>query len=70
SQNFFPQMDDVMWTPADWAWTGGLLDGLIPAWFYGQPVVGYEGRFDPEKACALMTRYRVRTAFIPPTALK
>jgi len=70
SQNFFPQMDDVMWTPADWAWTGGLLDGLIPAWFYGQPVVGYDGRFDPEKACALMTRYRVRTAFIPPTALK
>ncbi len=33
SQNFFPHPDDLMWTPADWAWTGGLLDGLIPAWF-------------------------------------
>jgi acetyl-CoA synthetase len=60
-----------MWTPADWAWTGGLLDGLIPAWFYGCPVLGYDGgRFDPEKACDLMARYRVRNAFIPPTALK
>ena len=71
SQNFFPFDDDLMWTPADWAWTGGLLDGLIPAWFYGCPVVGYDGgRFDPEKACDLMARYRVRNAFIPPTALK
>ncbi|MDP6398524.1 MAG: AMP-binding protein [Arenicellales bacterium] len=71
SQNFFPRQDDLMWTPADWAWTGGLLDGLIPAWFYGCPVLGYDGgRFDPEKACDLMARHRVRNAFIPPTALK
>ena len=71
SQNFFPRQGDLMWTPADWAWTGGLLDGLIPAWFYGCPVLGYDGgRFDPEKVCDLMARYRVRNAFIPPTALK
>ncbi len=49
---------------------GGLLDGLDPSWFYGRPVVGYDGRFDPERACALMAQYRVRNAFIPPTALK
>ena len=71
SHNLFPQADDLMWTPADWAWTGGLLDALIPAWFYGKPVLGYDGgRFDAEKACDLMDRYRVRNAFIPPTALK
>jgi len=70
SQNFFPQANDVMWTPADWAWTGGLLDGLIPSWFYGRPVVGYDGRFEPDRSCALMAQYRVRNAFIPPTALK
>jgi acetyl-CoA synthetase len=71
SHNFFPQPDDLMWTPADWAWTGGLLDALIPAWFYGKPVLGYDGgRFDAEKAYDLMDRYRVRNAFIPPTALK
>jgi acetyl-CoA synthetase len=71
SQNFFPQPNDVFWTPADWAWTGGLLDGLLPTWFYGMPIVGYEcGKFVPEKALALMEKYAVTTAFIPPTALK
>ncbi|MCP3869575.1 MAG: AMP-binding protein [Gammaproteobacteria bacterium] len=71
SQNLFPQADDVFWTPADWAWTGGLLDGLFPSWYYGVPVVGYEFRkFDAEKACRIMEKYSVTNAFIPPTALK
>jgi acetyl-CoA synthetase len=71
SQNFFPQKGDLIWTPADWAWAGGLLDTLVPAWYYGCPVLGYDGgRFDPEQACQMMARYRVRNAFIPPTALK
>lgn len=71
SQNFFPQQNDFMWTPADWAWTGGLLDGLVPSLFYGVPVLGYEGgKFDPEKAFSLMEKYSVKNAFIPPTALK
>ena len=71
SQNFFPQPGDLMWTPADWAWTGGLLDGLIPSLYYGVPVLGYDGgKFSPEKAFELMEKYRVRNAFIPPTALK
>jgi len=71
SQSFFPQDGDLMWTPADWAWTGGLLDALLPALRYGVPVLGYEGgRFDPERACHLMGKYGVRNAFIPPTAMK
>jgi len=71
SQNFYPLQDDLMWTPADWAWTGGLLDGLLPALHHGVPVLGYAGgRFDPELACRLLGRYRVRNAFIPPTAMK
>ncbi len=71
SHNFFPQQDDLFWTPADWAWTGGLLDGLIPSMYYGVPVLGYDGgKFDPEKACHLLEKYRVRNAFLPPTALK
>ncbi len=71
SQNFFPQPGDLMWTPADWAWTGGLLDGLVPSLYYGVPVLGYDGgKFNPEKAFALMEKYAVRNAFIPPTALK
>jgi acetyl-CoA synthetase len=71
SQNFYPKPGDVFWTPADWAWTGGLLDGLLPAWYYGTPIVGFEGgKFDPDRAVDLVERYGVTNAFIPPTALK
>jgi len=71
SQNFYPRERDLMWTPADWAWTGGLLDALLPALHYGVPVLGYVGgRFDPEQACRLMGKHGVRNAFIPPTAIK
>ena len=71
SQNFYPRDGDVFWTPADWAWTGGLWDALFPALNYGMPIVAYEGGgFDPERACALLRDYAVSNAFIPPTALK
>lgn len=71
SQNLYPKTEDVFWTPADWAWTGGLLDGLLPAWHYGTPIVAFEGgRFDPDHAVELIERYGVTNAFIPPTALK
>ena len=29
--DFFPQAGDRFWTPADWAWAGGLLDALLPS---------------------------------------
>ncbi len=71
SQNFFPAPGDLMYTPADWAWTGGLLDALLPSLHHGVPVLGYDGgRFDAERCFELLSRYRVRNAFIPPTALK
>lgn len=71
SQNFFPREDDVFWTPADWAWTGGLMDGLLPSWYYGRPILAYEGgKFDAERVCHLLEKYEVKNAFIPPTALK
>jgi len=71
SHNFYGQKDDLFWTPADWAWTGGLLDALLPSWYYGKPILAYEGgKFDPEKTCYLLDKYQVRNGFIPPTALK
>lgn len=71
SHDFFPQAGDLFWTPADWAWAGGLLDALLPSLHYGVPILAYAGgRFDPERACALMAKYRVRNTFLPPTALK
>src|SRR5260370_42669650 len=68
---FFPQPNDRFWTPADWAWIGGLLDVLLPSWFHGVPVVACRmAKFDPERAYDLMTKHRVRNVFLPPTAAR
>lgn len=70
SQNWFPQPGDVFWSPADWAWTGGLMDALLPTLYFGQPIVGYQGRFSAETAFYLMEKYQVTNTFLFPTALK
>ncbi len=68
---FPPQPDDLMWTPADWAWAGGLLNALLPSLYLGIPVVAARfDKFDPEAALMLAEKMRVRNAFIPPTALR
>ena len=68
---FLPQPGDRFWTPADWAWAGGLLNVLLPGLHYGVPVVAKKfEKFDPEEAFALMARMEVRNTFIPPTALR
>jgi len=67
----FPQANDRYWTPADWAWAGGLLDVLLPSLHHGVAVVARRiEKFDPEDAFALMQKAQVRNAFIPPTALR
>ncbi|WFE90421.1 AMP-binding protein [Roseibium porphyridii] len=71
SQNFLGRDGDFLWTPADWAWAGGLLNALFPALTLGVPVLSHATRkFDPEFAFKLLEREGVRNAFIPPTALK
>jgi len=70
SQNWFPQDDAVFWSPADWAWTGGLMDALLPTLYFGREIIGYQGRFDPLKAFELIERYGVTHTFLFPTALK
>jgi acetyl-CoA synthetase len=71
SHDFAPQSGDRFWTPADWAWIGGLYDVLMPAWHHGLPVVSHRfAKFDPEAAFQLIDDLGVRNAFLPPTALK
>ncbi|MCK6426025.1 MAG: AMP-binding protein [Burkholderiaceae bacterium] len=79
SQNGFPQVAPaadgeidapVFWSPADWAWTGGLMDVLLPTLYFGATVVGSPGRFTPQRAFELLERHRVTHAFLFPTALK
>jgi acetyl-CoA synthetase len=70
-QEFMPQPGDLYWTPADWAWIGGLLDVLLPGLHLGVPVLAHRmPKFDPEFAFSLMAGQGVRNAFLPPTALK
>ncbi|MEP6656174.1 MAG: AMP-binding protein [Betaproteobacteria bacterium] len=60
----------VLWTPADWAWVGGLLDLVLPAWFHGHTVVASQHRFDQQWALEFMSRHRVTHVFMTPTGLK
>ena len=64
-------VQDIFWTPADWAWIGGLFDVLLPAWHFGLSVVSYRGKkFDPEFAFYLLSKFNIKNTFLPPTALK
>ncbi len=62
--------DAVFWSPADWAWTGGLMDALLPTLYFGRPIVAFNGRFSPQTALELMGRCGVTHTFLFPTALK
>ena len=72
SHAFFPKPGDLFWTPADFAWIGGLMDALFPALVLGRTILIADAPspFDPEWALNLMARHRVRNTFLPPTALK
>jgi acetyl-CoA synthetase len=70
SHDGFPRAGDLFWSPADWAWTGGLWDALMPTLYHGKAILGFRGRFDAERAYRLLEKYAVRNAFLFPTALK
>ncbi|EIF30412.1 acyl-CoA synthetase/AMP-acid ligase [Burkholderia sp. Ch1-1] len=71
SQQGFPAHATLIWTPADWAWIGGLFDVLLPSWHHGVPVLARRfAKFDGEAAFDLMARHAVSHTFLPPTALK
>ena len=60
----------VFWSPADWAWTGGLMDALLPCLYFGRPIVAFNGRFSPEVAFEILQSHGVTHSFLFPTALK
>ncbi len=71
SYNFL-RPGDLYYSPADWAWAGGLLDGLLAIWPYGIPVLAYRSsaRFDPDVTLRLLEKYGATVGLYPPTALK
>jgi acetyl-CoA synthetase len=62
--------DAVLWSPADWAWTGGLMDALLPTLYFGREIIAFNGRFSPEVAFDILQTHRVTHTFLFPTALK
>ena len=71
AHEFFPQDGDMMWTPADWAWAGGLLNVMLPSLYCGVPVVAHKfEKFTAEQAWKLLAELPIANVFIPPTALK
>ncbi len=71
SHDLLGQPDDCLWTPADWAWIGGLFDVLMPGLALGVPVVAARmEKFSPEGCRDIILRGGVRNVFFPPTALR
>ncbi len=67
----FPKQGDLFWSPADWAWAGGLVDCLLSAWSAGVPIVAFRGKhFEPEVVMRMMAEHGVKNTFLPPTALR
>jgi len=61
----------VLWTPADWAWIGGLFDVLMPGLALGVPVVAARmARFSVDECLKICGETSVKNVFFPPTALR
>ncbi|MRU14349.1 AMP-dependent synthetase [Roseovarius sp. A21] len=71
SHDFLGQDGDCLWTPADWAWIGGLFDVLMPGLALGVPVVAARlPKFTPGDCARIVREGAVRNVFFPPTALR
>ena len=71
SHDYLGQEGDCLWTPADWAWIGGLFDIAMPALALGVPVVAARmAKFDVAECQLIIRQGAVRNVFFPPTALR
>ena len=71
SHDYLGQPGDCLWTPADWAWIGGLFDVLMPGLALGVPVVAARmAKFSPGECVNIVRQGTVRNVFFPPTALR
>ena len=69
--DLYPQPGDKMWSPADWAWMGGLGNTLLCGWNYGTPILVFPmAGFDPELTMRMMGEHSIRNAFLTPTMMK
>src|SRR5262249_34851949 len=68
---YFPKPGDRHWSPADWAWAGGLPDVGLPSCHAGVPgLPPGPNTFDAERAFDGLAGHRARNTFLVPTILK
>lgn len=61
---------DVVWMVPEWSWIG-LYGFIMPALFYGQPVVGYaRADFEPSEVFRLVEKYGISYFNASPTAYR
>lgn len=71
SHDLLPRENDVLWTPADWAWIGGLMNVLMPALHHGVPIVASRvDKFGSKMCREIIEQGNVKNIFFPPTALR
>lgn len=69
SQNWFPLMAGPFWSPADWMSAAGMLAALLPALYFGRPVVAALGRFSGLRSIEILDRYGVTHSYFPASLL-
>ena len=69
--NRFPQKNDRMYTPLDWAYIGGSYDAIFPSLYFGVCVLAFRpGKFDPEQTLRVMGKHRAKKLMAVPTVLR
>ena len=69
--DYFPKNNDILWSPADWAWVAGFIDIFLIGWYSGcQLVVTSMQGFDAKDAFRIMEQHKITVSLLPPTVLK
>lgn len=69
--DYFPRENDVLWSPADWAWIAGFINIFLIGWYSGcQIVVTAMQGFDARDAFRILEQHKVTVSLLPPTVLK
>lgn len=69
SQNWFPQKGDIFWTPSTWSTHPGLVLGLLPALYFGLPVLSLAGYVSAQRALEALERYQITNVLAPAAML-
>ena len=66
----FPQEADIVWTPAEWAWIGGLVNTFLTTLACGVPIVASDEQISVDLSVRIMDEVGVTCAVLPPTLMR